>query len=116
MTNDKKGKATETELGALHGKITETISRKLDAPLRSDDGKAIDGTEGLAMTAADLSNAIAWMKHNSITADPEQNDALAKLREKLKQRGKGVKAVDIAAAQNELERELGLGGATGPMQ
>lgn len=102
MTEATNGKATETELGDLHGKITRTLD------------KALDGTE---VSAAVLANAIAWMKHNDITADPEANDALTKLKAKLKARGrKDLNATDIAAAQLELERQMGLGGPTGSMQ
>lgn len=101
--SDKRGKATETELGDMHGKITSALTRRIEAT---------------DFAAADMANAIAWMKHNSITADPEQNDALAQLREKLKQRqrGKPISAEDIARAQLEVENQLGLGDTKGPMQ
>lgn len=91
-------KATESELGDLHKKITDKLSARLDA----EDGFA----------AADMANAIAWMKHNSITADPEQNEALRDLRSKLanRQRNKPLTADEIAQAQRELEAHLGLGG------
>lgn len=90
-------KASEKDLGELHGLIT----RKLSAALEGDE---VAGTT--------IANAIAWMKHNQITADPESNEGLNELQRQLRERNKRtpIAPQDLAQAQRELEAQLGLGG------
>lgn len=90
-------KAPEKDLADLHGLIT----RKLSDALNGDE---VAGTT--------MANAIAWMKHNQITADPEQNADLNELQRQLRERNKRkpIDTVDLEAARRELEQQLGLGG------
>lgn len=104
-------KASDADLGDLHALVALVLGSKLKAPLYDGEGNAIPGTEHCGATAAEISVAVAFLKNNNITADPETNKGLDDLRKKLQENraaGKRTltkKTIDEAAAQ--FERDLG---------
>jgi hypothetical protein len=79
-------KASEGALGDLHEKVATALVQRIEAPLRTDSGTPIPGTEGCWCSSSDLQAAITFLKNNNITADPETNVGLAALKDKLQQR------------------------------
>lgn len=104
-------KASDADLGDLHALVALVLGSKLKAPLYDSEGEPIPGTEYCGATAAEISVAVAFLKNNNITADPETNKGLEDLRKRLQEnRANGKKAltkkaIDDAAAQ--FERDLG---------
>lgn len=103
-------KATESQLGDLHGAIAEGLTeiiREGTVVSIAEDGSPVRGSAGAAFFMA----GITFLKNNNITADAGKNAELAALSEALNKRrraskeGMGKRAYDEAAAQ--LERDLG---------
>lgn len=89
-------KATEAELGTLHGVLAKTLTSIIEegvpVVVRSEEG---DKVEKVPASAAYFTAAIALLKNNDITASASDNDAVRKLREALEERRRRVpKAVN----------------------
>lgn len=102
-------KATIDDLGSLHGAVAKSLKRKLEAPLRDNDGLPIDGTEGVAASAAELAVAVGFLKNNGITADGNTNEELAALQEQLKMRRsrRGTIKAAVETATSMLDETIG---------
>jgi hypothetical protein len=80
-------KATIQDLGELHNQLARTATEQL---------KAV---------------ALALLKHERITADPESNADLLALNAQLKQRraNKRITPADLHAVADEIQRDMGFG-------
>lgn len=89
-------KATIQDLGELHGQLARTATEQLQAEVPS---------------AAWASVALALLKHERITADPESNADLLALSAQLKQRraSKRITPADLHAVADEIQRDMGFG-------
>ena len=89
-------KAKIEDLGELHGQLARTAT----AQLRVDEP-----------SAAWASVALALLKHEKITADPESNADLMALSAQLKQRRatKRITPADLHAVADEIQRDMGFG-------
>lgn len=100
-------KATEAELSALHGALarglTEIIKDGVDVPLKGGDVVKV------AAPAAYFGVAVALLKNNNITADPEKNEELRDLNDKLQARrqSKRTELNFRRAAEDFAEKHLG---------
>ena len=76
-------KASEKELSALHGEVarglTALIKEGVEVPTK-------EGSVKVTAPAAYFGVAVALLKNNNITADPEKNEELASLNELLKKK------------------------------
>jgi len=76
-------KASESELSSLHGALarglTKIIQDGVEMPTK-------EGTITIPAPAAYFGVAVALLKNNNITADPEKNEELKELNEKLQAR------------------------------
>lgn len=80
-------------LGELHALVAASLREDLEAAEQIED----PGVRALAREKA-RAQAIAFLKNNSITADPETNTGLAELRAKLQsKRDVGKSALQAAA-------------------
>lgn len=88
-------KATVDDLGELHSEL----ARVAKSQLQVDEPSAAWG-----------SVALAFLKHNNITADPETNAGLKELSETLKSRRKTrrITTEDIAAVAAEVAADMRL--------
>jgi hypothetical protein len=103
-------KATEGTLGALHALVATALTARLNEPLRKgDDLVPVPGTEGMGCSSSDIQAAIAFLKNNNITADPETNSELADLNKALAARRKDRKQAMLSqqAAADDFEQRLG---------
>lgn len=82
-------KATDTDLGDLHGVVARELARRIS------DGEA---------SAADIGAAIKFLKDNAITADLNTSDHLKGLQDKIAER-----------AQRREARRLKLVPESGPL-
>ena len=76
-------KASEKDLSELHGTVARGLNRLLK------DGVEVSTKEGTATIdapAAYYGVAVALLKNNNITADPEKNEELASLSDLLKKK------------------------------
>ncbi len=98
-------KASEAELGELHGTIARTLTQVVQVREIEVDGKVTV----LEPSAAHVMAAITFLKNNNITADAEANQDLAELNKKLAERRKQKKLTltDLNRAADELDRDLG---------
>jgi hypothetical protein len=103
-------KASEDELGAMHGAIarglTEIITDGAVIGKDEDTGKVIRITPPASYFAA----AIAFAKNNNITADPTTNTELVGLTEALARRTAAKQKLNRTAfdeAAEQLDRDLG---------
>jgi len=89
-------KATIQDLGELHNQLARTATEQLKAE---------------APSAAWASVALALLKHERITADPESNADLLALNAQLKQRraSKRITPADLHAVADEIQRDMGFG-------
>ena len=101
-------KASEAALGELHAAVALTLANAIAAPRFTDDGNPIEGTEGMACSAATLSAAITFLKNNNITADADTNVGLADLKRALESKRKDQKArmAGNKSAATDLEYRL----------
>lgn len=76
-------KASEAELSKLHGELarglTDIIKDGIEVPTK-------EGSVKVTAPAAYFGVAVALLKNNNITADPEKNEELRDLNEKLQAR------------------------------
>jgi hypothetical protein len=76
-------KASEAELSRLHGALarglTDIITDGVEVPTK-------EGSVKVTAPAAYFGVAVALLKNNNITADPEKNEELRDLNEKLQAR------------------------------
>lgn len=108
------GKATEEDLGNLHGVIARGLTEVIENGQVigvEEDGKPIKVTAPASYFAAGLK----MLADNSVTADPRTNEAIQNLTGALAQRGKAregkLSKEALEQAALVLERDLG-----GPMQ
>lgn len=104
------GKASEDELGAMHGVIARGLTEVLAHGVTigaTDGGEPIKATAPAAYFAA----AIAFAKNNNITADAGTNADLKAFSEQLSKRrkeGKGrLSQQQLEEAADTLDRDLG---------
>lgn len=81
-------RASEGELGALHGIVARYLADKI--------------AKGEEVSASDISNAIKLLKDNNITCIAEEGSALDDLRRKLQEKGRTPTA-DEVDLENALE-------------
>lgn len=98
-----KNAATETELGALHSKLTKVLSGALDvfdkaqeAYLEADD----DVGPAPELSAPVLSVMLKLLSDSKITCVPSENAEVGGLAEKLANRRKNLKAVSHEEPDN----------------
>jgi hypothetical protein len=100
-------KASESQLNALHGALAEALTPIIrDGVVVGGEG---DNVVKITAPASYFAAAIALLKNNNITADPEQNEALRTLRDRLakeRQDRKGRLGSNQEAAAL-LEKQLG---------
>lgn len=103
-------KASESDLGTLHGAVAVALTDVIQ------NGAVVGSTDGgepikVTAPASYFAAAIALLKNNNITADPEKNAALSGLRQQLatqRQSKKGrLSGATLDEARDRLERELG---------
>lgn len=101
-------KASEKALGDLHAAVAMSLANAISAPRYTDEGEAINGTEGTMVSAAVLSAAITFLKNNNITADADTNEGLKGLKDQLEARRKDRKAAMAGnqSAASDLESRL----------
>ena len=105
------GKATESELGELHGAVaralTEVIENGIVVGTTGEDNTPIKAPAPAAYLVA----ALAMLKQNNITADPSTNKGLADLSARLaakRKEGKaGLSTAVLDAAIQQLETDMG---------
>lgn len=100
-------KASEEELGAMHGAIARGLTEILTdgAVVGEEDGKPIRITAPASYYAA----AIAFAKNNNITADPTTNAELLGLDDALQRRKDAKNKLNRSAydeAAEQLDRDL----------
>lgn len=104
-------KASEAELAALHATVAKVLIKRLTVGTLTKDGEEVPDSEGLGCGAADISAAIAFLKNNNITADPETNKGLHELKDrldKMRKAGKEGLRGALADAEISVDRDLGL--------
>ncbi len=74
--------ASEKTLGKLHELVANALSEQVQGYTEQTE----DGERFVRPSPAVLGAAIAYLKNNNITADPEDNLALRELNDKLKAR------------------------------
>lgn len=97
--------ASETTLGKLHEQVATALSEQV----AGYDEIMEDGTvKRVRPSPALLGAAIAYLKNNNITADPEQNEALRELSSKLADRRKRkIPQASLDAAAQEFSERFG---------
>lgn len=101
-------KATEEDLGALHGVLARGLTEVLK------EGVAVVDKEGdihkTPASAAYFMAAITFVKNNNITADPSTNEALSDLKSMLDAKRKagksGLTKRAIESVADMIERDL----------
>lgn len=105
--------ASEKTLGKLHEAVAAALTEQVEGyteTVVTEEGKEIEKV--VKPSPALLTAAISFLKNNNITADPEQNEALSELRNKLRDRRAGkVPQAALDAAAEEFSRMAG-----GPLQ
>lgn len=109
-------KATEAALAELHGAVAIALTGAVQGGVEtSEDGTA---TRVIPASAAHIMAAITFLKNNNITADASSNSALDDLSKALAAKRQSAKQrmsrVDVQAAADELDRDLGM--HTGALQ
>lgn len=98
-------KATVARLCDLHNLITEALIEGCSAQeIEVEEGKKVRQLPSAAILAVGL----AHLKNNSITADPETNNKLRELQDKLQQRRTAGKAsmTDLQDAADNWQSRL----------
>lgn len=106
-------KATEDDLGGLHGQLARTLTGMIQVRTRikvDKEGNQVE--EEVEPSPAALAVAAKFLKDNNITAAPSQSTdvedlekSLAERRRKAKERGR-VSRADLNAAMGKLGTEL----------
>lgn len=95
-------KATESELSALHGVVARGLRDVIEAK----------GEDGAVAPASYFMAALAMLKQNNITADPDQNSDLKALADRLSEKRQKAKSNLIARsaildeAADQFEQQL----------
>lgn len=99
--------ASAKTLGELHEAVATAFSEQVVGFVETDE----DGKERTVRPSpALLGAAVAFLKNNNITADPETNAALGELKDKLAARRKGkVSAELLDQAANDFAAHMGSG-------
>lgn len=96
-------KASESDLGALHGEIARSLTRIVKG---THDGDLV-----IEAPAAYLAVAVGFLKNNNITADAGKNEELSALSEALRKRRTAAKGTlsdrMIDEAAQRIEGSLG---------
>lgn len=93
-------KASESALGELHAAVAGALTNVI---------QATDKETGVSLcTAAHLGAAIAFLKNNNITADPDTNKGLTALRDAIQRKRLDAKSsmAGKQRAAEDLERAL----------
>lgn len=100
--------ASETALKTLHRKLAEVLTEIVEGGETvvgiDEDGEPIK--EKRRASAGELAVAAKFLKDNSIFSAPEQDDATAALRDKLKNRGRAPSQRDMADAMKSIGKDL----------
>lgn len=98
-------KATESALGALHAAVAEALTEVIEngVTLVDKEGNEVKSPASPAYLGA----AIAFLKNNNITADPDTNAGLSTLREKLAQRRSRLSSKELQDAADEFAASNG---------
>ena len=101
--------ASDKKLGALHEYVAEALSEQVQGYDEETTGAEGEITvKRIRPGAAVLGAAIAFLKNNNVTADPEDNLALRDLSEKLKaRRNKKLPQAELDAAAEEFANRYG---------
>ena len=99
--------ASAKTLGDLHEKVAVAFAEQVEGFVETD----AEGQERTVRPSpALLGAAVAFLKNNNITADPETNAALGELKDKLAARRKGkVSAELLDRAANDFAAHMGGG-------
>ena len=99
--------ANAKTLGELHEAVATAFSEQVKGFVEADE----EGKERTVRPSpALLGAAVAFLKNNNITADPETNAALGELKDKLAARRKGkVSAELLDQAANDFAAHMGGG-------
>ena len=104
--------ASDKKLGALHEQVADALAEQVvgyDEPVISAEGEVV-ATKRVRASPALLGAAIAFLKNNNVTADPEDNLALRDLNEKLKaRRNKKLPQAELDAAADAFADRYGMG-------
>lgn len=112
--------ADETKLTALHDKVAEVLIDALDPvevpQIEDEEGNVIQEATRMPVSAAHITAAIQFLKNNSITCAPAEDNKLGELKRKMEERqarraNKGqANVVDLEAARETasyLDRKVG---------
>lgn len=83
--------ASERKLGSLHEAVADALTEQVqgyEEPVLNEEGQVI-ASKLIKPSPSLLTAAIAFLKNNNITADPEQNEALLGLKNKLRDKRNG---------------------------
>lgn len=98
--------ASTKVLGDLH----EQVAKALSEQVQGYEEQTEDGVKQVRPSPAVLGAAIAFLKNNNITADPEGNAALRDLNEKLAaRRNKKLPQADLDQAAAQFAYSVGGG-------
>jgi len=105
-----KSTATETKLGALHGKVADVLSARLDHQAEDttfDENGVEVGTGEMVYDCStqDIAAAIKFLKDNQITADIETDSQMGNLKEKLAKKTKHSRLASVSPI--ETAKEMG---------
>lgn len=96
--------ANAKTLGELHEAVAKALSEQVEGYTEQTD----DGERLVRPSPAVLGAAIAFLKNNNITADPETNEALRDLNTKLADRRKRkIPQASLDAAANDFAERFG---------
>ena len=103
--------ASEKTLGDLHEKVAKALTEQVEGyeePVLNEEGEEV-ATKLVRPSPSLLTAAIAFLKNNNITADPEQNEALATLNKRLAEKRKGkANQLDLDAAADRYAASQGF--------
>ena len=98
--------ASDKTLGELHEQVAQALSEQVVGYEEQTE----EGTRTVRPSPALLGAAIAFLKNNNITADPEENAALRDLGDKLKaRRSKRIPQASLDAAADDFANRFGGG-------
>lgn len=102
--------ASAKTLGDLHEKVAAAFAEQVEGYTEEvERGDKVVEVK-VRPSPALLGAAVAFLKNNNITADPETNAALSQLSEKLAARRKGkISSASLDAAADEYAQRHGMG-------
>jgi len=104
--------ASDKKLGALHEQVADALAEQVvgyDEPVLDAEGEVV-ATKRIRASPALLGAAIAFLKNNSITADPSTNAELAKLKTTLANRKRRGTLTPTEAKEATAQFDAMLGG------